>query len=231
MARLRGVIFDLDGTLADTRADLASSVNAMLRRLGLPERDESTVVGFIGEGAERLIRRSLGPQHEERYAEAAPIWRDEYAERLLDQTRLYEGIGQLLQGPPDLRAVLTNKPGRFAREILRGLGIESAFRMVLGGDEGPRKPAPEGILLLCERLGIELSEAMLVGDSSVDIATARTAGIRVCAVGWGLGDPAALASADEHCATPAELAALLARLATQGGGDGSDSKREPGRST
>ena len=233
MARLRGVIFDLDGTLADTRADLAASVNAMLRRMGLPERDEKTIVSFVGEGAERLIRRSLG-LHEDRYPEAAPIWREEYGERLLDQTRLYDGIAQVLAGPPDLRAVLTNKPGGFARQILRGLGVEGAFRAVLGGDEGPRKPAPDGLLLLCQRLAIQPDEAIMVGDSHVDIATARSAGIRVCAAGWGLGDPAALASADALCATPAELSALLARLvnaAPQGGDHGSDSKRGPGRAT
>src|SRR5207237_10684495 len=133
MARLRGVVFDLDGTLADTRKDLAASVNAMLRRLSLPERDEATIVSFIGEGAERLIRRSLGPQHEERYPEAAPIWRDEYAKPLLAKTHLYDGIRELLQTPPHNRAVLTNKPAGFTRQILRGLGIEQAFRAVRGG--------------------------------------------------------------------------------------------------
>src|SRR5207244_5769052 len=97
MARLRGVIFDLDGTLADTRADLADSVNAMLRRLGLPEREDRVVWGFIGEGAERLIRRSLGPQHEPRFAEAAPIWHEEDAKRLLAKTRLYDGMTEVLR--------------------------------------------------------------------------------------------------------------------------------------
>src|SRR5207302_1820672 len=130
-AMVRGVIYDLDGTLADTRADLADSVNAMLRRLGLPEREDRVVHGFIGEGAERLIRRSLGPQHEPRFAEAAPIWYEEYAKRLLAKTRLYDGITEVLRAPPDARAVLTNKPGDFARQILRGLGVESAFRAVL----------------------------------------------------------------------------------------------------
>jgi len=209
MARLRGVIFDLDGTLADTRADLADSVNAMLRRLALPEREDRVVWGFIGEGAERLIRRSLGPQHEERYPEAAPIWREEYARRLLDKTRVYDGIVEVLRGPPDLRAVLTNKPGGFARQILQGLGIDGAFRAVLGGDEGPRKPSPDGLLSLCQRLGVRPDEALMVGDSSVDIATARAAGLPVCAVLWGLGEAASLASADYISHTPRNLLTLL----------------------
>ncbi len=229
MARLAGVVFDLDGTLADTRADLVSSVNAMLRRMGLPERDEATVVSFVGEGAERLIRRSLGTA-EDRYPEAAPIWREEYGKRLLDQTRLYDGIAEVLQLPVP-KSVLTNKPGAFARQILRGLGLDGAFVAVLGGDEGPRKPAPDGLLHLCERMGITPGEALLVGDSPVDIATARAAKMRVCAVSWGFSAPESLGGADDRCETPAELSALLARLvngATRGGSQhGSDSNGAP----
>src|SRR3954471_12990210 len=101
-AMLRLVVYDLDGTLIDSRADLANSVNAMLARMRLPTHDQATVEGFVGEGAERLIRRSLGPMHEDRYPEAASIWREEYGARLLDRTRLYDGIVDLLQRPPPL---------------------------------------------------------------------------------------------------------------------------------
>src|SRR5438132_2469929 len=209
---LKGVIYDLDGTLIDSRDDLADSVNAMLARLSLPEREPRVIHGFIGEGAERLIRRSLGPQHEARYAEAAPIWREEYGKRLLAKTRLYGGVGALLRLPPEARGVLTNKPGSFAREILRGLGVESAFRAVVGGDEAPRKPAPDGLLRICATLGARPQDALLVGDSAVDLATANAAGVPVCAVTWGLGERAALASADYLCDTPMEVGELLARL-------------------
>ena len=209
---LTGVIYDLDGTLVDSRDDLADSVNAMLARLFLPEREPRVIHGFIGEGAERLIRRSLGPAHEARYAEAAPIWREEYAKRLLAKTRLYDGIAALLRAPPGARGILTNKPGGFAREILRGLGIETAFRLVVGGDEAPRKPAPDGLLRICAALGARPQEALLVGDSAVDLATARAAGVRVCAATWGLGERAALATADYLCDTPFEVGELLARL-------------------
>jgi phosphoglycolate phosphatase len=214
MARLKAVVYDLDGTLIDSRADLADSVNAMLRIMGLPEREDRAVWGFVGEGAERLIRRSLGPVHEGRYAEAAPIWREEYAKRLLAKTRLYDGIANLLVMPPDKRGVLTNKPGDFARGILAGLGVAEAFQAVIGGDEGERKPAPGGLLALCSRLGVQPAEALLVGDSAVDVATGRAAGVPVCAVEWGLGEGAALASADYLSATPGELGTLLVRLGT-----------------
>jgi len=197
---LKGVIYDLDGTLIDSRDDLADSVNAMLARLSIPEREPQVIHGFIGEGAERLIRRSLGPRHEARYAEAAPIWREEYGKRLLAKTRLYGGVDALL------------RPGSFAREILRGLGVESAFRAVVGGDEAPRKPAPDGLLRICATLGARPQDALLVGDSAVDLATGKAAGVPVCAVTWGLGERAALASADYLCDTPMEVGELLARL-------------------
>src|SRR5258705_11914051 len=112
---VRGVIYDLDGTLVDSRDDLADSVNAMLGRLGLPQHDPKVIHGFIGEGAERLIRRSLGPTHHERYAEAAPIWREEYSKRLLARTRPYPGVEALLRLPPAAAARLTTNPGQFGR--------------------------------------------------------------------------------------------------------------------
>ncbi len=213
-APVRGVIYDLDGTLVDSRDDIADTVNAMLGRLSLPQLDPRAIYGFIGEGAERLIRRSLGAVNEGRHAEAAPIWREEYAKRLLARTRLYPGVAELLRLPPDARAVLTNKPGGFAREILEGLGVAAAFRAVLGGDEMPRKPAPEGLLRLCAKLQVEPTEALLVGDSGVDLATGQAAGIRVCAVTWGLGERAALASADYLCDTPSAVGELLGRFGT-----------------
>ena len=123
MKGIAAAVFDLDGTLVDARDDLADSINAMLSRMGLPTRDRRVIYGFIGEGAELLIRRSLGKEREDRYPEAAPIWREEYAKRLLATTRLYDGIDEVLRTPPELRVVLNNKPGAFAREILRALGI------------------------------------------------------------------------------------------------------------
>ena len=210
---LRAVIYDLDGTLIDSRADLAASVNGMLRRMALPEHEQRIIESFIGEGAERLIRRSLGA-HEDRYAEAAPLWREEYGARLLDQTRPYAGIEDALALPPAARAVLTNKPGGFARRILEGLGLARSFAQVIGGDEAPRKPSPDGLLRLCAALGAPPAECLLVGDSTVDLATARAASVPFCAVLWGLGERASLATADYLCREPADLVRLLRSFET-----------------
>lgn len=210
---LKAVVYDLDGTLVDSRGDLADSVNAMLEALGLPRRPDEIVWSFIGEGAERLVRRSLGPLHEDLLPEALKSWRAEYARRLLVKTRPYPGIPELLLVPPQARGVLTNKPGGFAREILQGLGLLGSFQAVIGGDEAPRKPEPEGLLALCRALGSDPAGTLLVGDSTVDIATGRAAGVRVCAATWGLGTREALAAAspDELCDSPAAVAALLRR--------------------
>jgi phosphoglycolate phosphatase len=209
------VIYDLDGTLIDSRADLADSVNAMLSTLGLPERDEREIWSFVGEGAEPLVRRSLGASHEHLFPEAIEQWRIEYSRRLLSKTRPYPGIAELLEAPPSARAVLTNKPGGFAREILRGLGFAGKFHSVVGGDEAPKKPDPTGLLGLCSALGAAPVDTLYVGDSRIDLATGAAAGVPVCAAGWGLGDPDGLRNAGPayFCSEPADVARLLARLA------------------
>jgi phosphoglycolate phosphatase len=214
---LKAVVYDLDGTLVDSVHDLGDAVNALLGELQRPPLSLAQVGSFVGEGATLLVQRSLvasQPGLERRAAELLPRWLELYGERLLRHTRAYEGVEALLAEPPEARAVLTNKPGSMARRILDGLGLLGRLRAVVGGDEAPRKPGPEGLLRLCAQLGAGPEETLLVGDSRIDLDTGAAAGVPVCAVTWGLGDPAALRAARPAyvCERVDEVAALLCRL-------------------
>ncbi len=196
----------------------------MLAALELPRLPDERVIAFVGGGAELLVRRALAAARGagERNSELPPelvarglaAWHAHYTIHLLDQTRPYPGVAALLQVPPPARAVLTNKPGGYARRILDGLGLAPAFAQVLGGDEAARKPDPRGLLQLCERLGVAPGEALLVGDSRIDIDTGRAAGVPVCAVSWGFSARAELEQANPaHLLDDARaLAALLPQL-------------------
>ena len=208
------VFFDLDGTLVDSAADLAAATNATLRGLGLPERPVEEIRSFIGEGSRNLVERSVAPRLD--LADAAlSSWSDHYRRLLLEQTRPYSGIVELLQrlnARQWVLAVHTNKPSEMAREILRGLKMESPFSYVLGSDDGPaRKPSPEGTRFLLERLRLRESEIVYVGDSRIDGETARASGVPFIGVGWGFRprqemlDAGAMAVAGDA----AELEALL----------------------
>jgi len=222
---LKAIVYDLDGTLIDSRADLAASVNAALVAMGLPELPLSTLIQFVGGGAEMLVRRSLAAArgageraeslNDNLVVNALPHWHAAYAAHLLDETKLYPGLAELIGTQTISQAVLTNKPGNYSRRILEGLGVSRAFRFVVGGDEAPRKPDPRGLLALCEKLEAQPSETLLVGDSHFDVDAGKAAGVSVCAVSWGFDSRAALEEKrpDFLVDGAAELAELLARLA------------------
>lgn len=184
------VVFDLDGTLVDSSPDLAAALNETLSRLrpGTSSLAVEAVRSMIGEGALNLIGRGLRaaglsdvPQ------EALPVFLDCYRGRLLDRTRLYPGVLEALEAlAPRSLAVLTNKPGDFSRAILEGLGVARFFMRVYGGGDLPRKkPDPMGLQRLLEETGTDPQDAVMVGDSGIDVRTGRAAGVRTIGVRYG----------------------------------------------
>jgi phosphoglycolate phosphatase len=184
------LIFDLDGTLIDSKADLAQAVNAARAHLSLPPIDNESVYSYVGNGAPVLIRKALGPEFSEDQAkETLDFFLAYYREHMLDYTTLYPGAREALDRLKTegvQMAVLTNKPVRFSKAILDGLGVGSHFFQVYGGNSfDQKKPDPVGIEALLTESGVLRESAMMVGDSAVDVLTARNAGIKVCGVTYG----------------------------------------------
>lgn len=187
---VRALVFDLDGTLVDSKLDLALSVNAARGHMGLPPLEHETIYGFIGQGAPMLIRQALGDvATDENVERALDFFIAHYREHLLDNTVTYPGVREALEalrGWP--MAVLSNKPVRPSERILAGLGIAGYFRVVYGGNSfATKKPDPEGMNTLLREFGLAPRQAMLVGDSEIDVLTARNAGAWSCGVSYGLG--------------------------------------------
>lgn len=180
------LLFDLDGTLVDSRADLATAVNLMLTELGEPALTEAAVIGFVGEGARLLVERSLkaaGQEPAEDSIERAlGIFMRHYGEHLLDRTTIYPGVGAALAALEALpMGVITNKPYEFAVTMLRRLGLDRYFRIVLGGDSMPeRKPSPMMLLEAARVCGVDPARTLMIGDSRIDIAAGRNAGMETC---------------------------------------------------
>jgi phosphoglycolate phosphatase len=187
---VRVLIFDLDGTLIDSKLDLANSINAMLEHMGRAQLAHETIYSFVGNGAPVLVRRALGEgATDEEAKDGLGFFLSYYRMHMLDNTVTYPGVREglkLLEKLP--MAVLTNKPVRFSQAILDGLGLAPYFRFVYGGNSFERKkPDPMGVEVLLRELAAGPREAMMVGDSEVDVRTARNAGIWACGVSYGLG--------------------------------------------
>jgi phosphoglycolate phosphatase len=185
------IVFDLDGTLIDSRRDLAESTNEMLGTYGALELPVDFVAGLVGEGAKVLVQRALaaaGLDPEE--PEALTRFRNIYDRRLLVHTRPYDAIPSVVRelARRHSLAVLTNKPEAPSRRLLDAFELAAFFPRVIGGDSGPpRKPEPAGLELLMRQTGAAPGETWLVGDSMIDVATARRAGVRMCVALYGFG--------------------------------------------
>jgi phosphoglycolate phosphatase len=197
---VRVLIFDLDGTLIDSKLDLAHSVNAMLGHMGREAHVHETIFSFIGDGAAMLVRRALGEGVTDAEVEQGlEYFLKYYRAHMLDNTVAYPGVREALAElagdsgmpaahPARVMAVLTNKPVVFSCAILDGLGLSRYFRFVYGGNSFERKkPDPMGVEVLLRDLQASQGEALMIGDSDVDIKTARNAGIFACGVSYGFG--------------------------------------------
>ena len=187
---VRALIFDLDGTLIDSKQDLIHSVNAMLRELGRRELAEETISGYIGHGAPKLVARALGENcTEEERQRALDFFLRYYEAHKMDTTYAYPGVAETLQKLAGMQmAVLTNKPVRISVRILDAMGLSKYFRAIYGGNSfETKKPDPVGARTILKELGAEPGEALFVGDSEVDVQTARNAGMMAAAVNYGFG--------------------------------------------
>lgn len=192
---VRVLIFDLDGTLIDSKVDLALSVNAMLEYMHRATLPHDAIFGMVGNGAPVLVRKALanstaqGEITDEEVDRGLAYFLSYYRAHMLDNTVAYPGVREALELlERHSMAVLTNKPVNFSRAILEGLGLARRFKYVYGGNSfEKKKPDPVGVRVLLSDLNSTAREAMMVGDSEVDVRTARNAGIWACGVTYGLG--------------------------------------------
>jgi len=184
------LIFDLDGTLIDSKLDLVHAVNAARNLMGLPNISDELVSSYVGDGAPVLMRRALGPGASDAEVQRAlEFFLAYYRDHMLDNTYLYPGVREALDGLLEggtKMAVLTNKPVRFSRAIIDGLGLGGHFFQVYGGNSfAQKKPDPVGIEALLAESCAARERTIMVGDSGVDVRTARNARVLACGVSYG----------------------------------------------
>ena len=183
------LVFDLDGTLVDSQRDLADAVNATRAWMGLDPLPPVTVAQYVGNGAPVLVQRALPDAGKEDWSRGLEYFLEYYRDHMLDSTVLYPGVREALDQLHAERiplAVLTNKPIRFTLQMLEGLGIDLHFFRVYGGNSFPeKKPDPAGLNALVVESGAHRARTIMVGDSAVDVDTARNAGVQACGVRWG----------------------------------------------
>ena len=184
------IMFDLDGTLADTGHDLADSVNFTRAHFQLPPLPEKLVYGNVGRGVEHLLKQSLPEAAPEHFQEAMRVFLAHYEKHLLDRTVLYPGVHEVLEYfRAKRRLVVSNKTLRLTEAVLRGLGVAHEFDAILGGDSAPeKKPHPALLNLALQKFQVAAANAVIVGDGDTDIEAGKRAGVATCGVTYGLGD-------------------------------------------
>ena len=212
----RAILFDLDGTLVDSRGDIAAACNHTLEWAGRPPLPASTVAGFVGDGARTLLSRAFDIPRES--PELDPLlaeWTRFYSAHPIERTTWMPGAERALRDLParGVRlALVTNKARVVTQAILDALGVSSRFDALYAGGDGPLKPSPEAVQRVCATLGIATGDAWVVGDGSQDIGAARAAGARAVGVLGGFPPEARLRAAQPDAVYPT-LDALLDELA------------------
>ena len=210
------LLFDFDGTLIDSKDDIATSVNATLETLGLPQRAPEEIFRFVGDGVKRLLLLSVGEDNLEQYDMALQIFRESYLSHCLDTTDLYPQIRQGLHALHGAtKAIVTNKPREYTLRIVEGLGVSHLFAAIESPANGTElKPDPGMLLKVLDQLNIPPHQALMIGDSTNDIHAAKAAGVNICAVGYGYGNAEKVKALDPnfYCETPQELLQLLGHL-------------------
>lgn len=213
MKKVDLMIFDFDGTLADTGADLVTSVNYTLAAMRLKTRSPQEILTFVGDGVKKLIERSLGEDHRVRLEEAMSIFSGHYEKHLLDQTILYPHIEDVLKYfNHKMKVILTNKRHHFVLAIARGLHIDRYFMEIVGADSTPyQKPDQRVVEYLLEKYNVVPLKTVIIGDGVNDIAVAKNAGILSCAYLNGLGNKETLIQmeADFYCENILEVNSLF----------------------
>jgi phosphoglycolate phosphatase len=196
-------LFDLDGTLINSRSDITNSLNFALARMNMPFLPESRIADFVGDGVQKLIERAVreitGNEAENSAVqEGIRLFKEEYEEHLLDHTCLCSNVREALDNLSWAEfAVVTNKPEGFSRRILEGLGIGDRFSVILGGDSiQNRKPDPESLLKAMDLCKAAPSETVMVGDSAVDIQAGKAAGVTTCGILGGFRPAGELESSE-----------------------------------
>jgi phosphoglycolate phosphatase len=181
------LIFDLDGTLVDTREDLATAVNHALASLALQRLSTDQVMEYVGNGLYTLMQRSLGSAYSEKLPAAIASFREYYQEHMLDVSTLYPGVLEVLEHFREKKmAVISNKPEAFTVPMIAGLQLSPYFDLVLGGDSVPQmKPDPAPVKHVLSRLHVTPARAVMVGDGTTDIQAGKGAGIHTCGVTYG----------------------------------------------
>ncbi len=215
---MRGVIFDLDGTLLDSLADLAAAMNRTLAGRGFPTHPLAAYRTFIGEGVQRLAERALPSGRQAERPALVAAYQADYAEHLLESTALYPGIAALLDALTARclpMAVLSNKPDAPTRRLVEALLGRWHFQAVAGERPGvPRKPDPTAALELARRMDVTAAEVAFVGDTLVDVLCARAAGMRPVGALWGFRAEEVAASGATTIRHPEDLLPLLAEVVT-----------------